>query len=331
VTTRLGSLGLAAYLFAGCAAPVATSAERPATEEARGGSTPVFLVVDTGGPLVVVSSEPEIDWGIGPVELVPQSPGAGVDQYVVTRWAIDPRALPERFAGLAGRHVVLHGSLGERCYAELGELELVGRAYATPWNSEPLPDGELPASSWQDHGGVVVLAARARPLDEACAGSGWASLADQPEPRLFVEDEPDEASGRAALDAVREFPDYWEIADLYAGNATVDPVERAGRWEHHGGGQPSLVSFQAGERRLIGVDLRASVDRGGFMGSLWALYELHGALLELRARGVHEPFPERVIDAGDELYLLGHERLTFGPPDADGSIDARVPFRACDL
>jgi hypothetical protein len=295
----------------------------------------LFLVIDAAGPLLVVDRDPDPDWAIGPVERLPQADSSA---WSVTRRGVDPSKLPADLADVSRQQVRFSGPDGRACLAALGALELVGRTDSADHEPSDVSgddgDGLDLDPSWESPSSRVVLGSRLRSVDGSCAGTTWATYADAPAPLVFARVEREELEGAeqlagAALEALRQLPEYRELEALYAVELELD--ERAERWEEHGGASPSFAFWRAGDRTLVGVDLGVGGGCGDFGAALWALFELRDGSLLLRARDREAPFPTDVFDLeGDgRLELASGERLLLPTQSGVAVLDVDVPYYGC--
>jgi hypothetical protein len=330
--------------LSGCGAePLAAGQGQPRFDVAELDPEPaepagLFLVIDASGPLLVAERNPDPDWAIGPVDRVSNRDGA-MENWSVTRQAVDAEQLPAELATIAGRELLLHARRGESCLATLGELELVRRtdpyerSLAGELEGVLEPDDLDPG--WESPASRAVLGGRIHTLDPACDGAVWATLAGLPAPVVFASvehaqvDDAEQLAG-AALAALRALPEYAEIDQIYS-EVLDETSTRAEPWEQHAGASPSFAFWRVGERTLVGVDANVGGGCGDFGASLWALFELRDGALLLRARDREAPFPSDVFDLeGDgRLELASGERLLLPTSTGVAVLDVDVPYYGC--
>ncbi len=297
----------------------------------------LLLVIDAGGPLVVLERDPDPIWGRGAITLEqPSHP----TPWLVTGRAIEPLRVPAELASLSGASVVLHGDQGELCRAELGELVLVRRSDPEELHDEESPPtnaDELGERAWRAVASSVVLGSRPRASSGDCTGAAYATLPDGPEPERFAA-QPDGALDPAlsneALLAFRSLASHAEIQTSYDLDLPVlAPHEpRAAIWDQHDGAAPWIEAWSSGERTLIAVRAQIAEPPSCELGaSLWALFSPGRDGLELVADSSVEAFPSLLFDADHDgrLELLAGERLLIPTADGVAAFDVDVPGYRC--
>lgn len=294
--------------------------------EARG----FFFVIDGGGPVVALDRDPDPELLAGSTEIV--TPGEPDALFTITRRRVDATSVSPELGQLVGRHVLLWAEDGLRCDAELGALELVRRTDRAELDSDdPSEARPLAQRAWEAVSSRVVLASRVRALDGSCDGARFATLSDDPTPRVFPKRTPNRDLEQQALAAISALDAYTEVQAEYDRLERDGDAPRAARWQEHDGATPSLAFWSDDERSFVGVDLTIAGGCGDFGATLWAIYELGRSGLVLRAHSRSESFPSQIIDVRRDgsIELFDGQRLLIPTTGEVVGHDVSVPFYGC--
>ncbi|RLB49642.1 MAG: hypothetical protein DRJ42_20580 [Deltaproteobacteria bacterium] len=295
-----------------------------------------LLVVDVGGPHVLLGVDVDEASGRGPLTLV-QKQGLAA----ATR-AVHVPALDEPVRAMLGAEVELFGTGGAVCRVTVGEAKIVHRVnphFSTvqTWNGlfdeSPRDDEQIAIDVWELGAAGAFLAAEISGDD--CAGALWGRLAGAEEPpAVFAPYPADPGQTRAALSAFRGLPGYALVTTDFRGYGRA----YRGPWDAHGGARAAVYRWREATtgRTLMTVRARAGAGCADFSAAQWGLFEEVDGSLSPRtdetAPGDYEA--RSIIDLdGDGLVevIIADGLLR---PSADGGyrqvIDVTPPYFDCD-
>lgn len=314
-------LGLTFVL--GCTGPAVAPDDAAVDAET---SAPLAVILDSRDPrvlsavvaaeghvFVVLDHQTDERWATGDATALVDRAGS----LAATR-AVDLGRLPEDVLALASATWRVTGTDGT-CTATLAEPVLLRRAagwtYEDELESDP-PEHTIPELSpfWDD--AQELLVAEIASSDVACSAGGVASVVGNSPRVLAPSGEVDEARVTEVRALFEALPEHQAIADEY--EAFVDPEETPAlpeSWREYDGGGDTLrvVQLRAedGSERLV-VSATAGYGCGGFIASLFAVYDVTPEGLVLRDVERDEPAPFAMIDlpGGMAAYSQG-ERIRY--------------------
>lgn len=267
----------------------------------------LLLVVEDGGPLVVLSHEVDLGWGRGPI-LADVQPG----DVLARAWqAVRAESLSAGQRRLLSSEVTLVTDEGVACQTRLGSPWVLRRVIPTQEIRAEWEDGEydrdlVARMIWNLGRGSELLVAPALDPGDACKEALWAYPVGETPPRYASGRNPRTRSpevmrqSELALDAFRGLKSYRSIqrAYLHDERRQDDPDGLFGAsWEHHGGSSAVPLFFETpGGHSFVGWHAQVGVGCDDFHASLWAVFRFADQGPQLIATGTTDEPPLTLLD-----------------------------------
>jgi len=294
-----------------------------------------MLVVDAGGPHVLLTAE--VDEGAGRGALTLASRG---DPAAATR-AMDPATLDASIRALIGAGIEVFGTEGATCTAIVGAPRIVHRVVphfgtVQHWDGEfgdpPRTGAQIAVDVWEL--GAVGSFVAAPIEGEGCADALWARVTAEGAPLIF---RPHAAAGEereAAVRAFRGLPAHGAVQrDFRSYGAGY-----TGHWDEFTGGGPRVQRWHepGSGRSVVTAVVRAGAGCGDFDAAQWGLFEDVDGELSPRtdesAPGHYEPRAIVDVDGDGLVEVVVPDGLLRA--NADGGygrvIDVAPPYLDCD-